>query len=397
MPWLPRSGLSGPMRSEKSDRDGVASLLFPVAILPGFMRIADLVALGLGGANLTGSLRSGLSEAIVNWDGHWYLGIAAGGYSYIPGTDSNVAFFPAFPLAMRIFGQVTGVSYAWAGLAISLSASVLLSPLIYGLTKDRYGRRIAKRAAVTLAVFPTAFFFALPYPDAAFVAAVLCAFYFASADRWGPAGLAAFIASGLKIFGVFVALAFVWIALERADWKLGAIRNRTPLKALAASVFGLGGLAAYCAYLWAKFGQPFAFYSAQMDGWPHSRTAVFEPVLRTARELFRPGSYIGGLRPDLYWAYLLDVVVILISFFVLIAAAKRFAGSWLVFWVGLQGIALLSGTTNSFARYQLAAFPLMTGIALLLRHRLVNAHLFFMSGAAQLVFAYLFGKGWWVG
>jgi hypothetical protein len=41
----------------------------------------------------------------VRWDAGWYLGIALNGYDYDPNarktTQQNVAFFPAYPMAMR--------------------------------------------------------------------------------------------------------------------------------------------------------------------------------------------------------------------------------------------------------------------------------------------------------
>ncbi|MGI8777095.1 MAG: mannosyltransferase family protein [Acidimicrobiales bacterium] len=38
-------------------------------------------------------------EAWVHWDSEWYLQIANHGYSYKPGRQSSVAFFPLYPLA----------------------------------------------------------------------------------------------------------------------------------------------------------------------------------------------------------------------------------------------------------------------------------------------------------
>src|SRR4051812_29604198 len=37
------------------------------------------------------------------WDVGWYGRVALDGYSYIPGAESNVAFFPLFPLLLRTF------------------------------------------------------------------------------------------------------------------------------------------------------------------------------------------------------------------------------------------------------------------------------------------------------
>jgi hypothetical protein len=393
----PPSDSSDPMRPEGPRSGSSASLVLAVWIFPVVMRLADLVALALGGAKLSGSIGSGLGEAIVNWDGHWYLGIASGGYSYVPGTDSNVAFFPVFPMAMRYLGSALGIGYAWAGVCISVAAAVVISPVMYRLVASRLGEEVARRAVVALAVFPTGFFFVLPYPDAAFALAVSAAFYCAATDRFFAAAVFAFVSSGLKIFGILLALSFLWIALDRAGWSTAGFRRRAFLSSMAAAVAALAGTGAYSVFLWVRFKNPVAYYSAQMDGWPHDRTAVFQPVIGTVGELMRPGSYIGGLRPDLYWAHLLDVVAILVSVIVLAAVAKRIDRSWLIFWIGTASVALLSGTTNSFARYLLAVFAFFAGAGILLTKRALRVPVLFLCACSQLALAYAFGRGWWVG
>jgi hypothetical protein len=150
-------------------------------------------------------------------------------------------------------------------------------------------------------------------------------------------------------------------------------------------------------YLWFRFGEPFAFYKAQMDGWPHSRTTVLQPVLQTFLRLFDPRPYLGGTRPDLYWAYLLDTLTVVAVVLVAAKAWRLLPRSWSIFWLGSSSLALLSGTTNSFARYQLALFPFFVGMALSIRSRRIFASVVVVMGASQLILAYLFGKGWWVG
>ncbi len=38
----------------------------------------------------------------VRWDAGWYRQIAAEGYTYTPGQQSTVAYFPGYPLAVRV-------------------------------------------------------------------------------------------------------------------------------------------------------------------------------------------------------------------------------------------------------------------------------------------------------
>src|SRR4051794_21446424 len=54
------------------------------------------------------SVETDVVGALAAWDGQHYVHIAEEGYSYNPEQMSNVAFFPAYPLAGRIIAGVTG-------------------------------------------------------------------------------------------------------------------------------------------------------------------------------------------------------------------------------------------------------------------------------------------------
>src|SRR6478672_9366237 len=45
-------------------------------------------------------------DAWYAFDSDWYFQIASNGYSYTPGQQSSVAFFPTFPLAVRAVSWV---------------------------------------------------------------------------------------------------------------------------------------------------------------------------------------------------------------------------------------------------------------------------------------------------
>src|SRR5262245_14332193 len=52
--------------------------------------------------------RSDLLRSFANWDGAWYLKIQHAGYHYHSRQASDVAFFPAYPLAAGIVARATG-------------------------------------------------------------------------------------------------------------------------------------------------------------------------------------------------------------------------------------------------------------------------------------------------
>ena len=58
-------------------------------------------------------------DALSMWDGQWYLKIATRGYEYDPHEQSNVAFFPAFPVLVALLHEATSLPFHIAGLAVS--------------------------------------------------------------------------------------------------------------------------------------------------------------------------------------------------------------------------------------------------------------------------------------
>ena len=84
-------------------------------------------------------------EGWVNWDSGWYRQIALTGYTYTPGRQGPVPFFPLYPLLMRMGGSLVG-SVTGPGVLVTLSsgvgAAVLLSRwLRERLSPTRRGRR----------------------------------------------------------------------------------------------------------------------------------------------------------------------------------------------------------------------------------------------------------------
>ena len=75
-----------------------------VALSALVVRVAGVRAQGDPGIAFAGD---GLLDGLVRYDSGWYYGIAKGGYVWSPGIQSNVAFFPAYPLAVRVASWAT--------------------------------------------------------------------------------------------------------------------------------------------------------------------------------------------------------------------------------------------------------------------------------------------------
>ena len=111
---------------------------------------------------LTQALAEPLLSPLARWDAVWYLRIADSGYA---DSEPRAAFFPLYPLLIRVLATLGGGSEAAllvAAYAIALAAFVAALALLHRLVELELGRRLARPTLLLLAVFPAAVFFGAP-------------------------------------------------------------------------------------------------------------------------------------------------------------------------------------------------------------------------------------------
>ena len=80
----------------------------------------------------------------ARWDSGWFLRIAEHGYH----AGAEPAFYPLYPLLVRLLGPVFGGHYVLAGLLVSLAASLGAFYLLHHLAEARLGMDGARRAVL---------------------------------------------------------------------------------------------------------------------------------------------------------------------------------------------------------------------------------------------------------
>src|SRR5438105_4515953 len=84
------------------------------------------------------------------WDGWWYVGISRRGYRFFrPNRQSPVAFFPAYPLLMRVVGWVVG-GPKMAGFVITLACGAGAAFLFHRWCVAKLGPAKARLALLLL-------------------------------------------------------------------------------------------------------------------------------------------------------------------------------------------------------------------------------------------------------
>lgn len=297
----------------------------------------------------------------AQWDSGWYTAIASGGYAYVPGRQSTIAFFPAYPLLMRAAAVVVGNAYV-AGVAITLASGAAAARLFLAWLRERTTPTRARAALGLLLLYPYAFFlYGAVYPTAFFVATLVGAFVLLERGHPWLAGMVGALATAAWPSGIVLVPALAVRAVERRR-HLGGER---PVWADAGVLLSGLGIAAFWLYQWRRFGDPFTFVTVQ-EAWDQ------ESGLRTWLKV-RFFEDLGELpdRPVLgAMSYLAHPVLTVAALALVPRVFRRFGYGYGVYALLMVLVPALS-TKNFFgmARYLLAAFPIFAVAGELLADR----------------------------
>ena len=189
----------------------------------------------------------------AHWDGAWYAELATEGYG--PRAPQSTAFFPLYPLLVRA-GTVFGIGPAFSGVLVSLVCTLFATYFLYRIAEKFAGTGTARASTLAFSLFPTAFFLGAPYTEAPFLA-------FTAGSFW-----AAYVRRDLLLAGIFGALAAATrnlgvLLLIPLGYELLKHRREFGWPGLLSLGLVPVGTLGYMAFLWARFGDPLAFGSAQ--------------------------------------------------------------------------------------------------------------------------------------
>ena len=360
---------------------------------------------------------SGLFGGWFRYDAGWYNLIATEGYSFNgPGTQSPVAFFPAYPSVLWALHGVTGVSVKLLGTIVTLVCGVGVIVLFRRWCDDRVDATVARIAMVTLLLYPYAYYLmGAVYGDALFLLATIGAFVLLERGHPVLAGFAGAAATAARPVGIAVVVGLVAVTL----WKKGVIAHRedrlrfdrSSLRPGDAGVLlSLSGIFGWMLYLGVRFGHPLAFQEVQQaPGWDQGEgPRTWFKVLWFQQIKNLPGGFrhwwdTGDTASFEKWVYAAGVVIqgVLVLGFLYLAwrAWRRFGWGYGLYCFALLAIPLLA--TKDFqgsGRYLLAAFPCYLALAELLASKpaLLRRAAWAASGALLIGWSFAFGRGYYV-
>lgn len=337
-------------------------------------------------------------DAFGWWDGWWYVGIAKRGYWFFrPDRQSPVAFFPAYPMAMRYLGRVVGGPLV-AGFAITVACGMGVAVLFHRWCVLKLGSAKARLALALLLLYPFAFYLmGAVYADALFILASLAAFLALEQDRPVLAGLAALAATAARPVGAALVLGLWVLYLERngflgaAGAQFAARARRRPRAADAGLLLAPVGMVGFCLFLWSRFGEPFAFFDvAGAPGWDQPPGAHTWFKVHWIKAMWN-GPWTTG-----HFGHLLinAVATIVTAAFIPLVFRRLGWGYGVYVVVAVLATAVATKDFVGMGRYSLAAFPCfaMAADVLYRRPRLAWAVLA-VSGVGLVVLAQLHARG----
>ncbi len=312
------------------------------------------------------------------WDAVHYLNIAMAGYQ---GTD--MAFFPLYPLLIRIVGSLAG-NHLVAGLLISNASFFFGLLYLYKLLEHEYDRAVARRAIFYVSIFPTSVYFSAVYTESLFFMLTVASFYYMRAHRWWLAGLLGFFAALTRVEGILLLVPFVieWYAQERP------IGVRAARDLLPAALIPLG-LALYMGYLWVLRADPLYFSHVQVH-WNRHLAPPWVSLVNAFEKMAHATT------SQLVANQTLEVAFTLLMVGVLLAGWHSLRPSYIAYMALSILVPMSTSNLMSMPRFALVLFPMFAILARWGQRPWVNNVIIAFSLPLLGLFTVLFADWYWV-
>lgn len=290
-----------------------------------------------------------LRALALRGDGGWYFGIAREGYEHRPfdaSAQHNWAFFPLYPLLVRLVTTLTGDPLP-TGVALSNLFLLLALCLLHKTTLAwGFDEADADRAILYIACYPMSYFFSLFMTESLFLLLTVWSFYAARRERWWLAGVLGALASATRLSGILLLPILLILYWQQHG------------KRLSRSVLWLflipSGLLAFTLYLYSITGNAFAFRDVQ-GAWARRPGLFLLPLYEYIKD---------PLNIAQSWDFrLMNFAAAMLVFVCAFILIKRREWSLGLYTLASVILPLSSSQLQSTARYSLVIFPVFIVLA----------------------------------
>lgn len=312
----------------------------------------------------------------ANWDGFWYRSVANVGYpDFVSHWQTNLGFFPLYPLAMKGFsylflwvpyGAVGAITVA--GILLSMIGGFVTTVLVQRMATEWWDAETARRAVLLFCLFPGSVVFSMVYAEGLAIPLAAGCIYALTRRRWLLAGVLAGVNTAVEpeaFILIPVCAVAALLEVRRQGWRIGPAA-----KSFVAPFLSAWGAAGFGAYLWLHTGSPFASFIAQHDGW-HERTSPLA-LVHDATLLASQWSWSDLTEPNVNLNLVVGLVgaVLLIVMLVLMFRQRRAVPLEAILWtLGIAFLTLTSWNIPPNPRLLITAFPLLMVAAYYVRGR----------------------------
>ncbi|UWP84110.1 hypothetical protein Dfulv_07630 [Dactylosporangium fulvum] len=215
-------------------------------------------------------------DRLLAWDGGHFIRVAEEGYptGYTYNAESmlvgnGLAFFPGYPMLVRLTHFVTRLDYGTAAITVSWIAGGFAAVLMCALGTRLYDERVGLVLTALFCAQPMSMALSMAYSEALFTALVAGMLLCAHRGDWLPAGLLGLGAALTRPTGAAAAVALA-VAAGLAVYKgrqEGGTDRVAPWKPVLAAATALAGVPAYLLWVGMRVGDLGAWFDIQTAGW----------------------------------------------------------------------------------------------------------------------------------
>jgi Gpi18-like mannosyltransferase len=326
-----------------------------------------------------------------NFDGVHYLRIAQDGYL----AQYSQAFFPLFPILVRIFSFVfprvpnldtaifTDPAYFYSGIILSNIFFLSALYVFYKLINIDFKKDVAFLSVIFLLAFPTSFFFGSIYTESLFLLLAVSSIYLIRKGNFFWAAVLIALSTATRITGVLLIPLYL----------IEAYQIKKSINYIWALIVSLG-IFAYMYYLKLAFNDPLYFLTSQPvfgAGRSGGQIILLPQVIYRYIKIFLTTNVLS--LP--FFNAFLEFTFTLVPLTLLILFIKKIRLSYWFFAVSALLLGTLTGTFSSMPRYVLV--PIIFLLPLLVtRYKKFVWAFAIISGGLEVLLIMLFVRGYWV-
>ena len=372
-----------------------------VAVL--FLAYMAVVTIGLNPATTGFELSPDkLLNLPARFDAGWYGGIALDGY-YFGGNfkrQENIAFFPAFPMLMRVTGYPLGAfgpglpkerrlaRLLWGGVLLSVIAFAWAGSYLWRLARDTIGEPRAFEAVALVSAYPFAMFFSAPYTESLFLLGAVGAVYHFRREEWTKAGAWGLLVGLTRPNGCFLSAVLACLLAERL-WRdrrhVSTVSRLYISKSLASAAMPGIGMLLYSAYVRQLTGSYFG-WARLHEAWGRTYSGL-APVERAYGWITDEGllHVVEGVPFDT-----LNSLGLIFALAMLWPVFRRLGPAFALFVLVNAIPPMLAGGVLSMGRLTATLFPVFLALAAIAPPRVVTAFVIAFAAGQGLAAALFF-------